>query len=165
MRAGAGWVAVAAVVVACGGEKREPGAPAVIENTPPPAQAAPAEPRGPTCFDDCMQRNQMRAVAVDVIEADCRTECGTTVTVATMADLHRYLPECAAYVATGERFMRCDAAPQDARAAIGQAIDAMVAGWSGAGAWDPSTRAAANDGCRAAQDGLHDSMRAMGCAP
>ena len=35
-------------------------------------------PTDPTCFEECMARNQMRATAIEQIEADCRKSCGET---------------------------------------------------------------------------------------
>ena len=32
----------------------------------------------PDCVAQCVHRNQMRAVAADQIEADCKRECGVT---------------------------------------------------------------------------------------
>ena len=61
-----------------------------IQETPPVQAEEPAEepaevPEGPSdeelaqCMTDCIQRNQMRAVAYEIIEADCKASCTGTV--------------------------------------------------------------------------------------
>ena len=43
-----------------------------------PTLEAPAAVPDKACFDQCMARNQMRATAIERIEADCRKSCGET---------------------------------------------------------------------------------------
>jgi len=35
------------------------------------------EETGEECFSTCMKANQMRATAIELIEADCKKSCGT----------------------------------------------------------------------------------------
>jgi hypothetical protein len=78
--------------VACGNDTKPP-----VQATPTPVQAEPdPEPAAPdppveepaseqpdppaddTCQAECVQRNQMRAVAPEQIEADCAAECAAS---------------------------------------------------------------------------------------
>jgi len=94
------WTAIAALAAAaaCTGKKGTgvepadqvpassrpaPTAPGPGELAPTPvAPERPAAASGPVdagadCVADCVRRNQMRAVGVEVIEEDCRQECAT----------------------------------------------------------------------------------------
>jgi|GEM_PF-3778592 PBP1b-binding outer membrane lipoprotein LpoB len=52
------------------------------EQTTKKGPVVPQEPAtvqsDPTCFDQCMARNQMRATAIEMIEANCRKTCVET---------------------------------------------------------------------------------------
>ncbi len=43
-----------------------------------PTLEAPAAEPDKACFAQCMERNQMRATAIEMIEADCRKSCVET---------------------------------------------------------------------------------------
>ncbi|HUH01018.1 MAG TPA: hypothetical protein VML75_03420 [Kofleriaceae bacterium] len=80
---------------ACGDDKKPPAAPttgpepaAATPVDPDPGAVAPADPaptppaEGPgdpaendACFEQCVQRNQMRAVSAEQIDRDCVAEC------------------------------------------------------------------------------------------
>ncbi len=46
--------------------------------TSAPQRSLPAKPAlVDACFEECMQANQMRATAVEVIESDCKRSCAT----------------------------------------------------------------------------------------
>lgn len=76
------------------------------------------------------------------------------------------IPECDAYIATFERYMACDKVPAQARAASGQSLAAMRAGWDEMRDPDVPVEAkvAAANACRQGEEALHDSAAALGCS-
>ena len=59
--------------------------PALKVEAPNVEEPAPVIPEEATCMDECMRQNMARAVAIEMIEADCRAQCGVDVQKVTIA--------------------------------------------------------------------------------
>jgi hypothetical protein len=73
------------------------------------------------------------------------------------------LASCAEYARRIDRIASCDQAPPTVKEALRQAADAMRAGWENIDLDDPQQREAAEMGCRAAVEGLAQTITALGC--
>jgi hypothetical protein len=75
------------------------------------------------------------------------------------------IAECDGYLATAEKFAKCDKLPKEAKDAQGQALEAAKAGW--ASLKDPNVPAeakkAAADACKQSDDALKQAWTAAGC--
>jgi hypothetical protein len=75
------WLALLAIVAGCASCRKEPrgAAPQSVENrVDAGAVSRPAPDAGPdACVQACVKSNQMRAVSIEQIEADCRAQCAT----------------------------------------------------------------------------------------
>jgi hypothetical protein len=75
------------------------------------------------------------------------------------------LPECDSYLATAEKFAKCDKLPKEAKDAQMQSLEAAKSGW--ASLKDPSVPAeakkAAADACKQSDDALKQAWTAAGC--
>ncbi len=99
-----------------------------------------AAPEQSDCVKDCIARNQMRAVGIEVIEADCRRDCGAHSALdkkiddiaAQTAEIERRLaggdraaaglepapdapPQCQRYLELVKQYLQCDKLSVDAR--------------------------------------------------
>ena len=76
------------------------------------------------------------------------------------------IAECDAYLAAFDKFNACDKVPAATKDASKTSIDQMKASWSSLK--DPSTpeasKKAAADACKAANDALAQSAKALGCS-
>jgi hypothetical protein len=75
------------------------------------------------------------------------------------------IPACNDYLRTLERFFACSKVPDEARAAMRQAVQQMKSGWASLGGKSapPETLKAVADGCKTASEALEASADATGC--
>ena len=75
------------------------------------------------------------------------------------------IAECDSYLATAEKFAKCEKLPAEAKTAQAQALEAAKTGW--ASLKDPSVPAeakkAAADACKQSDDALKQAWTAAGC--
>ena len=75
------------------------------------------------------------------------------------------IAECDGYLATAEKFAKCDKLPKEAKDAQMQALEAAKSGW--ASLKDPSVtpeaKKAAADACKQSDDALKQAWTAAGC--
>lgn len=75
------------------------------------------------------------------------------------------IPECNDYLATADKFAKCDKLPKEAKDAQIQALEAAKTGW--ASLKDPNVPAeakkAAADGCKQANEAMKQAWTAAGC--
>jgi len=67
------WLVILVLVAGCRKESRN-AAPQPVENRVDAGASRPA-PDADVCYPACMKSNQMRAVSIEQIEADCKAEC------------------------------------------------------------------------------------------
>ncbi len=133
----------------CKGNKASDQAPKPTETTPTPAPTT-TTPTAPT--------TPPPATATPTTPST-----GTPPAPTTAADTG--IAECDAYVAAYDKFNACDKVPAATKDASKTSIDQMKASWSSLK--DPKTpeasKKAAADACKAAQDALEQSAKALGC--
>ena len=75
------------------------------------------------------------------------------------------IAECDGYLATAEKFAKCDKLPKEAKDAQTQALEAAKTGW--ASLKDPNVppeaKKAAADACKQSDDALQQAWKAAGC--
>lgn len=73
------------------------------------------------------------------------------------------LPECDAYAAAVESFVKCDKIPQAARDNAKQGLDAMKSAWTNMDGVPDDVKQQTNDMCKQAVEGLKQGAAAQGC--
>ena len=75
------------------------------------------------------------------------------------------LPECDAYLATAEKFTKCDKIMKEQKDAQLQALEAAKTGWAALSnpAVTPEVKKAAADACKASDDAMKAATTGAGC--
>lgn len=118
-----------------------------------------AAPELSDCVKDCIARNQMRAVGIEVIEADCRRDCGEHAALEPAPDAP---PKCQRYLELVRQYLQCGKLTADARdhALRGLATKRLV--------WGPGLTAdgfaAIDESCAGSIRDLQTAASVTGCA-
>jgi hypothetical protein len=73
------------------------------------------------------------------------------------------IPECDAYVATMDKYAKCDKIPADAKKAMVDAFEQGKQGWAALANAPAETKTAAAGGCKTADDAAKQALTQLGC--